>query len=75
MSGIAQPDDPADGLMTVAEVAKFLHFSRDKVYRMVKKSEISCVRAGTRALRFKKRHVEEWLEKYNPDLPKPDPTI
>ncbi len=75
MSGISQPDDPADRLMTVAEVAKFLHFSRDKVYRMVKKGEISCVHAGTRSLRFKKQQIQEWLEKYNPDLPKPVSTI
>ena len=75
MSGISRPDDPTDRLMTVAEVAKFLHFSRDKVYRMVKKGEISCVHAGTRSLRFKKQQIQEWLEKYNPDLPKPVSTI
>lgn len=75
MSGTLQPDDPADRLMTVAEVAKFLHFSRDKVYRMVKKGEISCVHAGTRSLRFKKQQIQEWLEKYNPDLPKPVSTV
>lgn len=62
---LPQEISAAETVMTVTEVAEYLIFSRDKVYRMVHKDEIPCYRIGTRFLRFKKTQIEEWLNQKN----------
>lgn len=50
-----------DQLLTIEEIADFLHLSRPTIYSLVSRSEIPCMKKGKR-LYFSKDEVTEWLK-------------
>ena len=49
-------------LMTVDDVAEYLRLNREVVLRKVRKGEIPAVRVGSKAYRFYREQVDEWLK-------------
>jgi excisionase family DNA binding protein len=53
----------ADRLMTVEEVAAYLHISRAQAYLVVREDGFPLIELGPRLLRVDPRQLERWLEK------------
>lgn len=51
-----------DVVMTVHEVAKYLHFSEAKVYQMTRQGHVPAIRLG-KAWRFRRDLLDEWLRR------------
>lgn len=49
-------------LMTVEEVAQFLHISRDQAYLLVHERGFPLIELGPRMLRIDPRRLESWLQ-------------
>ena len=49
-------------LMTVQEVADYLHLNKYTIYRMVKKRTIPAYKVA-KQWRFKKSEIDKWIEK------------
>jgi excisionase family DNA binding protein len=47
-------------LMTIHEVARYLHLSEAQVYKMVRAGRVPAIRIG-KAWRFKKELLDEWI--------------
>jgi excisionase family DNA binding protein len=50
-----------DRWMTVKEVAEYLQFSTDQIYRLAQLGKIPASKVGKR-WRFKKEKIDEWME-------------
>lgn len=50
-----------DRWMTLEEVAKYLHVSKDSIYRLAQKGEIPASKLGN-LWRFKKEEIDEWMK-------------
>ncbi|NLW94271.1 MAG: helix-turn-helix domain-containing protein [Chlamydiae bacterium] len=70
MAGIAKNPAPAEAaaetarfpeVMTIDQVADYLHLHKQVVYRHVKRGNIPASRIGT-TIRFKKSVIDAWLE-------------
>ena len=51
----------SDRWMTVKEVAEYLQFSTDQIYRLAQLGKIPASKVGKR-WRFKKENIDEWME-------------
>ncbi len=51
----------SDRWMTVKEVADYLQFSTDQIYRLAQQGKIPVSRVGKR-WRFKKEKLDQWME-------------
>jgi excisionase family DNA binding protein len=49
-------------LMTIHEVARYLHLSEAQVYKMVRAGHVPAMRIG-KAWRFKKELLDEWIRR------------
>jgi excisionase family DNA binding protein len=49
-------------LMTIHEVARYLHLSEAQVYKMVRAGRVPSIRIG-KAWRFKKELLDEWIRR------------
>ena len=54
-------DKMSDRWMTVKEVAEYLQFSTDQIYRLAKQGEIPASKIRKR-WRFKKEKIDQWME-------------
>jgi len=61
-----------DSLLTIREVAKYLHVVQLTVYRMIKRGELPAVKVG-RVWRIRRQDVENYLNRptNQPKEPKP----
>ena len=49
----------APRLLTVGEVAKYLHVSRSTIYRLVLRNQLPCFKVGS-AWRFNVEQIDRW---------------
>ena len=50
-----------DTWLTVKEVAQYLKFSPDLIYKLAQRGKIPASKVGT-AWRFKKQKIDQWME-------------
>jgi len=53
-----------EGLLTIEEVMKFMKISRSTVYRLMKTGILPYVKLSPRLIRFRKRDIEEMLNRF-----------
>jgi excisionase family DNA binding protein len=51
----------SDAVLCAKEAASLLRVSTWYVYELAKAGELPCIRLGTRAIRFRRQTIEEWL--------------
>jgi excisionase family DNA binding protein len=56
-------DEEPEQLVTADEVAAWLGFDRQRVYRMVRDGRLPSVRLGANTVRFRRRYIERWIER------------
>lgn len=53
---------PAEPLLTVQDVMRWLHMSRSTVYQLIRRGELRAVHIGS-AVRFQPRDVQAYLDR------------